>query len=176
MWPDIDDGEGEKYLQRHPNVGKSGSEGERVEMETGRGWREGAPPPLGGRGTPEEQAQEIVERIINQQSGRSPPSGQAPAPHRCQTRPTWGGRGGGDRDRSSGGRGGGRRGDIGGRGSRTPPTKKAVSPRGDRAKEDTEPASEEGEREGGDTDRVTPKGSTGEVVCVGGLAPSREKR
>ena len=68
------------------------------------------------------------------------------------------------------------RGDIGGRGSRTPPTKKAVSPRGNRAKEDTEPASEEGEREGGDTDRGTPKGSTGEVVCVGGLAPSREKR
>ena len=110
-------------MQRHPNVGQSASEGTRVERETGRGLGEGAPPPLGGRKTTEEQAQEIVDRIINQLPGQSPPNGQAPAPHRRQTRPTWGGRGRGDRDRSSGGREGGRRGGNRETGQQDPPHK-----------------------------------------------------
>ena len=45
-----------------------------------QGVREGAPPPLGGRGTPEEQARSTVARIVNFPSGGGPPSGQTPAP------------------------------------------------------------------------------------------------
>ena len=37
---------------------------------------EGAPPPLGGRGKPEEQARAIVAQIVNFLPGRDPPSDQ----------------------------------------------------------------------------------------------------
>ena len=46
-----------------------------------------------GRGAPEEQAWEIFHNIVNAPPGQSSPSGQAPAPHSQQTRPTQGGRG-----------------------------------------------------------------------------------
>ena len=39
----------------------------------------GAPPPLGGRGTPDEQARAIVARIILDTPGGGPHSGQTPA-------------------------------------------------------------------------------------------------
>ena len=42
-------------LQMPPDARQSGVEGARGEQKPGRGRREGAPPPLGGRGTPEEQ-------------------------------------------------------------------------------------------------------------------------
>ena len=45
--------------------------------ETGDGG--GAPPPLGGRGTPKEQARAIVDRLILETPGGGPHSGQIPA-------------------------------------------------------------------------------------------------
>ena len=47
-------GEGALELQRPPTAIQIGVEGERGEQQTGRGCREGAPPPLGRRGTTEE--------------------------------------------------------------------------------------------------------------------------
>ena len=45
----------------------------------GAGVGGGALPPLGGRGTPEEQVRAVLDRIVNFQPGCVPPSGQAPA-------------------------------------------------------------------------------------------------
>ena len=47
-------------------------------MVQGRG--EGAPPPLGRRGAPEDQAQVIVTNILNTHPVRGSPSVQAPSP------------------------------------------------------------------------------------------------
>ena len=90
-----------------PNVGQSGWEGRGAEGQCGTGDGGGAPPPLGGRGTPKEQARAIVARIINLTRGGCPHSDQTPAiPQRLQQtrgvrvqggRGSRGGRGDGDR-------------------------------------------------------------------------------
>ena len=64
-------GGGPQDLQRLPTAGRRGSEGERGERTTGKRRGEGALPPLGGRGTPEEQAQDIIDRIINESPGEA---------------------------------------------------------------------------------------------------------
>ena len=58
----------------------SGSEGEEIRGDSQGGTRVGvgAPTPLGGRGTPEDQARAIVARIINFLPGGGPHSGQTP--------------------------------------------------------------------------------------------------
>ena len=75
-------GGGGEDLHRPPTAGRSGSKGERGERANGRRQGEGAPPSLGGRGTPEYQARSIMSRIINQLPRRSTYSGQYLAPHR----------------------------------------------------------------------------------------------
>ena len=61
----------------------------------------GAPPPLGGRGTPEEQARAIVARIINLTPGGGPHSVQTPELSQ-QARNIQGARGRGGRGRRGG--------------------------------------------------------------------------
>ena len=62
-----------------PTARQSGMEGARGEEQLGLGVGWSAPPPLGGRGTPEEQARAIVDHIVNLPSSGGLPSGQAPA-------------------------------------------------------------------------------------------------
>ena len=75
-------GESTPDLQMPHIARQSGIEGTTRERRPGRGCGEGAPPPLEGRGTPEDQAWRIVAQIINQPPGRSAPISQSPAPHR----------------------------------------------------------------------------------------------
>ena len=135
--------------------------------------------PIRWEGSPEEQAQIIMSQIINQPPGQSPPSGQAPEPHRKHTQPTRGVRGQRSRVRSGGGRGGGGRGDTGGQGSRTPPQRKQDE-RQDRQEatesgSETEVEEDEGNDEEGDKDGETPRGELLEVVRVGGGVPPPEE-
>ena len=67
----------------------------------------GAPPPLGRRGTPKEQARAIMAQIIHQTLGGGPHSGQTPALSQ-QAQPTRGARGRGRRGKR-GSRGDGER-------------------------------------------------------------------
>ena len=68
-------------LQRPHTSRQSGVEGAGEEGRESTGVGEGAPPPLGGRGTPEEQACVLFYNIVNAPLGRSQPNGQAPARH-----------------------------------------------------------------------------------------------
>ena len=72
-------GGGPQDLQRLPTARRSGSERARGERTIGRRRKEGAPIPLGGRGTSEVQAIAIVHCIVNSPLGRSTPSVR-PAP------------------------------------------------------------------------------------------------
>ena len=125
-------GGGALYLQIHPTARQRGSEGKRIEHQTGQRHIEGAPPPLGERGTPEDQVHPIIDHIVNSLPGRSSPSGQAPVPQRRQTRPSRGGRVPGDqrqeRRRKRRWREGGQR----GTGHQEPTPKKGGYPRGGR--------------------------------------------
>ena len=56
-------------LQSPPTTRLSRSEGGTRERRLGRGHGEGAPPPLGGRGTQEEEAQAIMNHIVNLMKG-----------------------------------------------------------------------------------------------------------
>ena len=106
-----------------PNARRSKGEGVGGERKGETRVRVGAPPPLGGRGIPEDQAQAIVSRIIKLTPRSGPHSGQTPAqPKRAQQtrgargRGVRGRRGGrGDRDRRVRGRG------IGENNRQTPP-------------------------------------------------------
>ena len=56
---------GENPEQRPTVTSRRGREGPNMEIWTGRGSGNGAPPPAGGRGIPEDQARDIVNDIIN---------------------------------------------------------------------------------------------------------------
>ena len=112
-----------------PTARRSGSEGKTREQQKRRGCGEGAPPQLGRKGMPEEQAQAIVAHKVNLPLGRDPPRGQALVPCIQQSQPTRGSRGQGSRVRRNGGRGGEGRRDTGGQGSRTSPQEGRTSGR-----------------------------------------------
>ena len=86
-------GGGAPDLQRPPTARRSVSEVATWERWEGRGWVEGTPPPLGGRGAPEEQEQSVVAQIVNSLSGISPPSSQARDPTDDRPDPPGGSRG-----------------------------------------------------------------------------------
>ena len=96
-----------------PNARRIEGEGIRGEVKGGTVGGVGAPPPLGGRGEPEEQARSIVARIINLMPGGGPHSGQTVAiTQRARHTRVARGRGGryqrggrGDRDMRGRGRG-----------------------------------------------------------------------
>ena len=73
-------GGGTPDLQRTPTTRIIRNEGATREQRPGRGRGEGAPPPLGGRGVPEDQTRRIVAHIINQLPGLIPPSDQSLEP------------------------------------------------------------------------------------------------
>ena len=98
-----------------PTTRLSGEEGAIGEEKPGVGVGGGAPPLLGERGTPEEQAQAIVARIVNFLLGGGPPSGQALESNRQQTQHIRGVRGRGSRGRSGGERGRGEKGETKGK-------------------------------------------------------------
>ena len=108
-----------QYLQRPHTAIQSGAVGAGGEAQAATGVGEGAPPPLGRRGAPEEQVRAIMARIVNAPPGEGLPGGQTPAP-RQQARHTRGDRGRGDRGRIVGGIGGGERGVTGRQGHRPP--------------------------------------------------------
>ena len=77
-----------QYLQSPQTPRRSGAEGEGGEAPVIPGVREGAPPPLGGRGMPEEQARAIVASIVKFPLEGGPPSGQVPEIQRQQAQKT----------------------------------------------------------------------------------------
>ena len=79
-------------LQRPHTARQRGADGAGEEGRKSSGVREGVPPPLGGRGAPEDQAHLLFDNIVNAPPGRIPPSSQAPAHHIWKTCPTRGGR------------------------------------------------------------------------------------
>ena len=119
-------------LQRTHTSRQSGAEGAGEEGRESKGVREGAPLPLGGRETPEEQARVIFDNIGNTPPGRISSRGQSPVHHIRRTCPTREGRVRRGRDWRGGGRGG-----AGGEAwddkISEPPLKRGGSPRGDGA-------------------------------------------
>ena len=73
-------GGGPKDLHRDPTAGQIGAVGGGGDHPLVLGGREGAHPPLGGRGAPEEQDRLMFANIFNSPSGVGPPIAQAPAP------------------------------------------------------------------------------------------------
>ena len=161
--------------------------GGEIQGETGVGLV--TPPQIGGRGAPEEQARDIVARIINVTPGGGPHSGQTPEnPQRARhTR--------GDREVDTGGEGEetdtGREGGEGKESATedTPPLlpcRRASRQRDEhpaREREETAAEEETVEEEGDEEeekarDRETPRGDPVEVTCMGGDAtpPQRKTR
>ena len=142
---------------------------------------EGAPPPLGGRGTPEEQAHAIVSRIFNFLPEGGPPSCQNPAPTN-QAQHIQGARGKGRRGGRGRGREGGVRGKTGERSHIPPPPpqrRREQSQERHKAREngaETEAEKDKAEEEKeGDREGETPRGAPVEVNCVGGTCPPQRK-
>ena len=90
-------------LRNPPNARRSEGEGVGEEGQGETGVWVGAPPPLGGRRTPKEQARAIMDWIINLMLGGGPHSGQTSLTQTQRSQRTGGARVQGGQDRRGGG-------------------------------------------------------------------------
>ena len=163
-----------------PHTARRNGGEERGEEQQGVGVGGGTPPPLWGRGVPEDQARSIVVHIVNFHLGGGPHSGQSPAAQPQQARHIRRAGGQGSRGRRGKGREGVDRGETGGQSRRPPPAegenKQRIATRPDRVGWRRRHKRERRgiRRKGTGTERPQ-GGATVEVIPIGGDATLLEE-